>query len=193
MNLIERVKNLLTKPKEEWQVINGETLSGMPLIVSYLLPLAAASAIASFIGYAFLFHGGIGVKAGLIYAVIAFLQLVIAVYVNALITDALAPSFSSEKNLNKSIQLVVYAATPVYIGSLLNIIPAIGWLGSLAGAIYSIYLLYIGLPIMKKTPEDKAPIYLIVIILVLAVIYWLISYIILRVFWTSLYGPSIYY
>lgn len=192
MNLIDRVKNLLTKPKEEWQVINTETNSGMPLIVSYLVPLAALAAVASFIGYAFLFHGGWGVKAGLIYALIAFLQLVLAVYINAYVTDALAPSFASEKNLNKSIQLVVYAATPAYVGGLLNIFPVIGWLGSLAGAIYSIYLLYIGLPIMKKTPEDKVPIYLIVIILVLAVIYWLISYIILKIFWSSL-GVGLYY
>ena len=185
MNLIERVKNMLTKPKEEWQVINGETLSGMPLIMSYLLPLAAAAAIASFIGYSFLFHGGIGIQAGLIYAIIAFLQLIISVYVCALVTDALAPSFASDKNLSKSIQLVVYAATPAYVGALLNIIPVIGWLGSLVGGIYSIYLLYLGLPVLKKTPVDKAPIYLIVIILVLIIIYWLVSYIILRMFWST--------
>jgi len=185
MNLIDRVKNILTKPKEEWQVINGESHSGMPLIISYLVPLAAAAAIATFIGYAFLYHGGIGVTGGLIYAIIAFLQLVIAVYISAYVIDALAPSFSSEKNLSKSIQLVVYSATPAYVGALLNIIPAIGWLGSLAGAIYAIYLMYLGLPVLKKTPVDKVPIYLIIIIVVQMLIFWLISYIILRLFWTS--------
>lgn len=193
MNLLERVKNIITKPKEEWQVINGEAKSGMPLIVSYLLPLAALAAIASFIGYSFLFRGeGIGIKTGLIYAVIAFLQMVISVYISALVTDALAPSFASEKNMNKSIQLIVYAATPAYVGGLLNIIPAIGWLGSLAGGVYSIYVLYLGLPIMKKTPEDKTPIYLIVIILALAVLYWLINYILMRLMWSSIYGPNYY-
>ena len=192
MNIVDRVKNILIDPKKEWQVINTETTPTPTLITTYLLPLALLAAVASFIGYGFIYGGG-SVKYGLIYALIALVQIVLAVYINAFVTDALAPSFASEKNMIKSAQLVVYAATPGYIGSLLNIIPAIGWLGSLAGGIYSIYLLYIGRPVLKKTPEDKVPIYLIVIILVLIVIYWLISYIILRIFWSTLYGPVVLY
>jgi hypothetical protein len=192
MNIVDRVKNILMKPKEEWQVINTETTPTPTLITTYLLPLAVLAAIASFIGYGFVYGAG-SVKFGLIYALIALVQIVLAVYINAFVTDALAPSFASEKNMIKSAQLVVYAATPGYIGSLFNIIPAIGWLGSLAGGIYSIYLLYLGIPVLKKTPEDKVPIYLIVIILVLIVIYWLISYIILRIFWSTLYGPVVLY
>ena len=192
MNIVDRVKNILIDPKKEWQVINTETTPTPTLITTYLLPLALLAAVASFIGYGFIYGGG-SVKYGLIYALIALVQIVLAVYINAFVTDALAPSFASEKNMIKSAQLVVYAATPGYIGSLLNIIPAIGWLGSLAGGIYSIYLLYIGIPVLKKTPEDKVPIYLIVIILVLIVIYWLISYIILRIFWSTLYGPVVLY
>jgi hypothetical protein len=192
MNIVDRVKNILMKPKEEWQVINTESTPTPTLITTYLLPLAVLAALASFIGYGFILGYGT-VKIGLIYALIALVQIVLAVYINAFITDALAPSFASEKNMIKSAQLVVYAATPGYIGSLLNIIPAIGWLGSLAGGIYSIYLLYLGIPVLKKTPEDKVPIYLIVIILVLIVIYWLISYIILRIFWSSLVYTALSY
>jgi hypothetical protein len=142
MSFIDRVKNILLKPKEEWQVINAETNSGMPLIISYLVPLAAAAAIATFIGYAFVFGQG-SIQFGLVRAIIILIQLVISVYVTAFVTDALAPSFASEKNMNKSIQLVVYAATPAYIGALFNILPFIGWLGSLAGGIYSLYLFYL--------------------------------------------------
>jgi len=183
MSLIDRVKNIILKPKEEWQVINAETNSGMPLIISYLVPLAAAAAIATFIGYAFVFGQG-SFKSGLIMAVAMLIQLIISVYLTAFIADALAPSFASEKNMNKSIQLVVYAATPAYVGSLLNILPFIGWLGSLAGAIYSIYLFYLGMPILKKTPEDKVPVYMIVLILSLAIIYSIIRYILLNILYT---------
>jgi Yip1 domain len=190
MNLIERVKNILVKPKEEWLVINTESHSGLSLIMSYLLPLAILSAAATFVGYAFLSRFG-SIKIGLIYGLIALAQTVLAVYITPFVTDALAPSFGSEKSLNKSTQLIVYAATPVYIGGLLNLIPGIGWLGLLAGGIYSIYLLYLGLPVLKKTPEDKVPVYLIIIILVLAVIYWLIGYILLRIFWSIIFGGHI--
>lgn len=188
MNIIERVKNILVKPKEEWLVINNESHSGMPLVITYLLPLAIISAAATFVGHAFLIRFG-SIKFGLIWALIGLVQMVAAVYINSLVTDALAPSFASEKNMSKSIQLVVYAATPSLIGGILNLVPGIGWLGILAGGIYSIYLIYLGLPVLKKTPEDKVPIYLIVIILILAVLYWLIGYILMRVFWSSLgYG-----
>src|SRR5260221_12968390 len=59
MNLIQRAKNIIITPKTEWVVIAGETTSAQELIVSYVLPLAAAAAIASFIGTA-LFVGLLG-------------------------------------------------------------------------------------------------------------------------------------
>ena len=189
MALFDRVKNIIVNPKQEWQVINNETANGASLIFSYLFPLALIAAVATFIGFSFLTFGGIGfgTEYGLISAVVILIQLVVSVYVNALVTDAFAPSFSSEKNLGKSIQLVVYAATPAYVGSILNIIPVIGWLGSIAGGIYSIYLFYLGIPVLKKTPEDKVPIYLIVIILVLIIIYAVIQMIMWRVIFASFY------
>jgi Yip1 domain len=189
MALFDRVKNIIINPKAEWQVINSETSTGASLIFTYLFPLALIAAVATFIGFSFLTFGGIGfgTEYGLIYAGIMLVQLIVSVYVNALVTDALAPSFGSEKNIGKSMQLVVYAATPAYVGAILNIIPAIGWLGSLAGGIYSIYLLYLGIPVLKKTPQDKVPIYLIVIIIVLILIYAVIQYILWRVVFSSYY------
>src|SRR5260221_1075829 len=59
MNLIQRAKNIIITPKTEWVVIAGETTSAQELIVSYVLPLAAVAAIASFIGTA-LFVGLLG-------------------------------------------------------------------------------------------------------------------------------------
>lgn len=185
MALLDRVKNIILKPKEEWLVINNETPPGASLIFTYLLPLALIAAVATFIGFSFFITAGFGMEYGLILALIVLIQIVVSVYVNALVTDALAPSFASEKNLGKSIQLVVYAATPAYVGGILNIIPFIGWLGSLAGGIYSIYLLYLGLSVMKKTPEDKVPVYLIVIIAVLIIVYFIIRMIMWRVVFAS--------
>jgi hypothetical protein len=189
MALLDRVKNIIINPKAEWEVINQETTSGASLIFSYLFPLALLAAVATFIGFSFFAFGGLGLgmEYALIYAVTMLIQLVVAVYLNSLVTDALAPSFSSEKNMGKSIQLVVYAATPAYVGAILNIIPGIGWLGSLAGGIYAIYLFYLGIPVLKKTPQDKVAIYLIVIIIVLIIIYAVIQYIMWRVIFSSYY------
>ncbi len=185
MRLINRVKNLLLSPKTEWEVISGESLSGMPLIFSYLLPLAIAAALATFLGFALWAGPFFGMHYGILSAIILLIELVAGIYINALVTDALAPSFASQKNLDRSIQLVVYAATPFYIGSLLNLIPSIGWLGSLAGMIYSVYLFYLGIPVLKKTPADKVPIYLIAIVLALIVIGWILQTILVKLFLVS--------
>src|SRR5579862_9130404 len=186
MALINRVRNIIVNPKEEWKLISAESSPGPSLIFSYLFPLALAASIATFIGFSFLTFGfSVGTGFALVTAIIMLVQLLVTVYVNAFVTDALAPSFASEKNLGKSIQLVVYAATPAYVGGILNIIPFIGWLGSLAGGIYSIYLLYLGLSVMKKTPEDKVPVYLIVIIAVLIIVYFIIRMIMWRVVFAS--------
>jgi hypothetical protein len=40
MNLLERVKNILLQPREEWRVIEAEKTSVMEMLVRYALPLS---------------------------------------------------------------------------------------------------------------------------------------------------------
>lgn len=181
MALINRVKGILLTPKEEWIAIGQEEKSIPSIILQYLLPLALIQVLSIFIGLSF-FSGSLGISYGLYYAIIIFVQLVATICLNALIADALAPTFKSEKNFSRSIRLMIYAGTPVYVGSLLSIIPIIGWLGALAGGIYSIYLLFVGLPILKKTPRDMTAGYLVILIISLLVLYFLLQAILVRVF-----------
>ncbi|PKO95257.1 MAG: hypothetical protein CVU14_11790, partial [Bacteroidetes bacterium HGW-Bacteroidetes-9] len=50
-NLIQRVINIITKPKQEWNVIAGEQPNTMKLIGGYALILALIPAISSIIKY----------------------------------------------------------------------------------------------------------------------------------------------
>lgn len=165
MNLIDRVKNILLTPKTEWDVINSENVTPPSLLVSYIFPLAVASAIGPVLS-GFLFPGIMGLNSFLITALIALLSAIIGYYVSLYIIDLLAPSFGSEKDLNKSAQLVAYSTTPSYIAGLLSFIPVIGGLLSFAAWAYSIYIMYLGLSPLKKTPEDKKIVYLIVAFIV---------------------------
>src|SRR5665647_3931993 len=166
MNLIERIKNIISNPKSEWEKIDTEEQTLSSVITTYVVPLALLGAAATFIGYGFIgIDYGLfrmkGMEWGIKMAVVQLISAVAGVIVTAYVVDALAPSFSSTKNINKSAQLVAYGYTPAFIGALLNIFPAIGWLGSLFG-LYGIYLMYLGLGPLKKTPEDKKVIYLVV-------------------------------
>jgi hypothetical protein len=102
------------------------------------------------------------------------------VFISALVIDALAPSFGSEKNMGRSVQLVAYSYTPSWIGGLLSIYPPLAIVGVLAG-IYGLYLLYIGMPKLKKTPADKQVGYFIVSLVTIIVVYFVIGLIMSRI------------
>lgn len=166
MNLIDRVKNILITPKTEWDVINGETATPQSLLTTYVLPLAIVSVVGPVLT-GFLFAGAFGLKFYLITAVIAFVSTILGFYVSTYVIDLLAPSFGSEKNLNKSAQLVAYSTTPSYVAGLLSFIPVIGGLLKFAAWIYSIYIMYLGIGPLKKTLEDKKVVYLLVAFVVM--------------------------
>ena len=185
MNLIERVKNILITPKTEWEVINGETATTQSLLMGYVLPLAIVAAVGSLLK-GLLFAGAFGLKFFIISAVIAFIASVVAFYVSVIIVDMLAPSFGSEKNMGKSAQLVAYSGTPSYVGGLLSFIPVIGWLIALAAWGYGIYLMYLGIGPLKKTPEDKKVVYMIVAFLIMIVLYFVVAAILGAVLFTAM-------
>ncbi len=194
MNLIERVKNIITTPKTEWDVIAGEDTTLSSVITTYVVPLALLGAAATFIGYGFIgidygFFRMKGIDWGIKMAVIQLVSAVVGVIVTAFVVDALAPSFGSEKNINKSAQLVAYGYTPSFVGALLNVFPAIGWLGGLFG-IYGIYLMYLGLGPLKKTPEDKRVVYLVITIVILIVVYLVLGGILGSILGTRLSASS---
>jgi hypothetical protein len=194
MNIIDRVKNILITPQKEWDVIKGEQPNTPGIITGYVLPLAGAAAVAAFIGYGLIgvnFGFGIRLKGmdwGLYQGLTVLLGALLSVFVSAFIIDALAPSFGSEKNMGKSVQLVAYSWTPAWIGGLLAILPSLAIVGSLAG-LYGLYLLYLGLPKLKNTPQDKQVSYYVVSLIVMIVVFILIGLVVSKIL-ISIFGLS---
>jgi Yip1-like protein len=162
MDLLQRAKNIVLTPQTEWPVIASETIPQGTLITSYVVPLAAVSAVAAFIGGVFIgysvpFVGTVRtpIVNGLVGAVLAVVMAVVLVYVLAAIINALAPTFNTPKDNAQAFKVAIYSITPVWIAGILNIIPALGILGILAG-LYGIYLMYLGLLRVMKSPDDKA-------------------------------------
>lgn len=180
MNLIERAKNILLTPKTEWLVVDTETNTPQFILMNYVLPLAIISSLGKILSgimpSAFLGTTLVWV------AVVSFISIIIGFYISVYVIDMLAPSFDSEKNLGKSAQLVAYSNTPVWVAGFLSFIPVIGVLLAIAGWVYSIYLFYNGLGILKKTPEDKKVVYMVVAIIVMIAITFIISAILMAVF-----------
>ncbi len=180
MNLIQRAKNMITSPKTEWLVVETESTTPGSLFIGYVLPMAIISSIGSVLR-GFVWAGPFG-SYFIWAAIMGFISILISFYISIYVIDLLAPSFSSEKNLNKSAQLVAYSYTPTWIAGLLSFIPVLGILLVIAGWIYSIYLLYLGLGPLKKTPEDKKVVYMIVAFIVMIVIGFVIAAILMAIF-----------
>ena len=196
MNLISRVKNMLTTPKTEWLVVASEEPDSGKIVMGYVVPLALIGAVAAFIGYGLIGFSVLGVRIhstnwGLYYAIVTLVQLIVSLYLTALILDALAPSFKSEKNFGRSMQLVAYGATPSLVASFFNILPMVAGILGLAATVYSIYLWYIGMGPVKKTPDEQRVGYLVVSILVLIVIYFILGMIMARLL-MGLFGLSLF-
>jgi hypothetical protein len=194
MKLFERIKNVITSPKKEWQALDETPQTLVTIISSYVVQLALAAAVAAFLGYSFIgkdygFFRMRGMEWGIKMALLRLISFPVIIIVTAYVIDALAPSFSSQKNIDKSAQLVAYSCTPALIGALFAIIPSIAWLGILFG-LYGIYLMYLGLGPLKKTPEDKKVIYLVVTIVVMIVVSAIVGIILGTVMRTNLNAPG---
>ena len=181
---------MIISPAKEFDTIALEKPDTAKIITGYVLPLAGAAAVAAFIGYGLIgVNAGIfkvaGTNWGLYYALNILINAIVSVFVCAFIIDALAPSFGSEKDMGRSVQLVAYSYTPAWIGGLLSILPVIALVGALFG-LYGLYLLYIGMPKLKKTPEDKHIGYYVVSLIVTIVVYIVIGLIMNRVMMSAM-------
>ena len=160
--IIERAKSILTSPRSEWPVIAGEQATVAGLYTGYIMWLAAIPAVFGFIKGSLIGHGMFGVSvttpifAGLAGMVLGYVLGLVVLYVVAMIVNALAPTFGGEKSQVQALKAVGYAWTAAWVAGIAVILPWLGWLVPLAGGVYSIYLLYLGLPHTMKCPPEKS-------------------------------------
>lgn len=160
--IIERAKSILTSPRSEWPVIAGEQATVAGLYTGYIMWLAAIPAVFGFIKGSLIGHGMFGVSvttpifAGLAGMVLGYVLGLVVLYVVAMIVNALAPTFGGEKSQLQALKAVGYAWTAAWVAGIAVILPWLGWLVPLAGGVYSIYLLYLGLPHTMKCPPEKS-------------------------------------
>jgi hypothetical protein len=173
-SIVERVKNILLHPKEEWVRIDAEPATVAGLFTSYAMILAAIGPIASVIGM-MLMHMPIGYALPM--AVVGYIVSLCVVFLTSLIIDALAPSFGGTKNQVQATKVAVYSATPGWVIGILSIIPqlfALNMVLALVAGLYGIYLIYLGLPQLMRVAQDKAVVYVIVVVVAWIVIYWIL-------------------
>ena len=178
--IIERVKSILLSPKDALTAIKSEEVSIAAFMKEYVAILAAIPAVSIFIGWALVGHSVFGRRSfigTLFYAALFYILSMVSVFVYSKVIDALAPSFNATKNDLNAFKLTVYAWTPAFVAGIFHIVPGLQVLAML-GALYGIYILYLGLPILMESSEEKTVAYTVVgllVALLTMVLIWFIA------------------
>jgi len=172
--MFSRVIGILTAPNREWSVIARENDPHAKVFLGYILPLSLIPAIAAFIGYGLIGYSILGVHVGSMswgirHAIVQWVAMVGGLYITAFIVNFLAENFGARKNFDKAFSLVAYSYTPMLVGGIFFILPALSVLVFLAG-LYGLYLLYIGMRPLMKVPTDKHTGYFVVSLIVTIVV-----------------------
>jgi hypothetical protein len=197
MQLQARVVNILKQPAEEWPIIVQEPSDVAGLLREYAAPLAAISAICRVLGMSFAgvsvlgMTFQVGMTRTLSWAVVSWVMQLAGAYIGALVIEKLAPTFQSQGDTVQALKLVVYSYTAVWVAGVLNLVPALAPLVILAG-IYSIYLFYLGLPIVMHTPSQQVIPYMVVSALAIIVISVVLGMITGAIAGTAMYGAGVF-
>jgi hypothetical protein len=189
--IIERVKAILTTPKTEWPVVAAEPATVSSLFTGYIVIIAALPAIAGFIKSSLIGTTVFGITVrnsiggGIAAMVLGYVLSLVVIYVVALIINALAPTFGGQKDMVQALKTAAYSWTASWIAGIAVIVPWLGWLIALAGGIYAIYLLYLGLPQTMKCPLEKSGGYTAVSVIIAIVLSWVVGFIVIGVVGTA--------
>ncbi len=156
--LQQRVTGILTTPRSEWPTIAAEpeTLSG--LYVRYVMPLAAIGPIVTLL------------RGAAMVAVLQFAAQLIWLFISAKILEILAPKFTSTGDTTQAAKLVAYASTPGWLAGIALLVPWVGSLVVFAATVYNIYLFYLGLTPVMRTPSDQIIPFMVVAAIVMIVV-----------------------
>jgi len=173
--LVARVKGILLQPKSEWMKIDGEFATTKSLFTRYAMILAAIGPVCSLLGGQLMPIMGmkLSIVGAIVVALVSYGMSLLGVFLLGLIINALAPNFGGTANKVQAMKLAVYSWTAAWLAGVFGLIPMLGILAILG--LYSFYLLFVGLPILMKVPEDKKVGYFIVTVIAGVVMYFIIS------------------
>ena len=159
--ILSRAYGLFKNPKSEWEQIRAEKTTIPAILIGYVAPLAAIPPICDILGR-YVFGQRVGevmVRPGFVdaisNAVVFWLVSIALVGLLGLLINAVAQHFDAEPDELAAQKVAAYSLTPTFLSGVFSLWPPLWWL-SLFALAAMVFLMYRGLPILMKAPDDRA-------------------------------------
>ena len=163
--MIQHTFGLLTRPSAQWRTIAELPESSFRTLILYpcffaILPAVAWYYGTSRVGWTVGDHGEtikLTVESARQITVLFYLAMLGSVAVIGYFVHWMSDTYGANSSLTKGIVIVGLTSTPLFIAGLVGFYPVL-WIDLLIGVAavsWSVYLLYLGIPIVMGIPEER--------------------------------------
>ena len=154
-----RLVGILIEPRAEWAIIEPEADTVRSLMLRWVLPLSAIGPLAKLAGsqiFGFTKYGDMrpAIETAITEAVVSYLLSLGGVYLLSRAISALAVYFGGREHRTQAMKVAAYGSTAAYLAGGFQIVPSLQWIGAVG--LYSLYLIYAGLPALMHVTRRKA-------------------------------------
>jgi hypothetical protein len=154
--ILSRAYGLLREPKKEGQQIKAEETTVPNLLIGYVAPLAAIPPVAGLIGSLIFEPVRVGpINEAIVSVVVTWVVTVALVFLLGVLINTLADQFDGDRNDIAAQKVAAFSITPAFLSGIFSLYPGVWWI-SLFALAAMVYIMYRGLPILMKAPEDRA-------------------------------------
>jgi len=171
VKLLSHTIGIFTNPDREWQAIRSDKHSFLQVFFSHVPILALLPCIAGYIGVTRIGFelGGHLTKltpaSAAVLAVVTYFAMLVGVYLLGEFINWMAKSYGVEGDEPtrhyEGTALAVFVTTPIFLASMVVIYPHLWLVTAVVGlaGVYSVYLIYEGIPILMNMSKERAFLY----------------------------------
>jgi len=162
--LLRYVWGILSEPRATWARIRDEEWSIPEIYLRVLVPLALISPVAGYFGttrVGWQIGAGTPIKltasSAAQISIVYFGAILVTVFVIGTLISWMSETYGSRQSLTRSVAIAVYAAVPLFLVGFFQVYPVL-WINFLIGLpalAYSVYLLYLGVPIVMNISTER--------------------------------------
>lgn len=163
--MIQHTFGLLVRPTKHWQTIAAMDDSSLRALLLYPCLLAILPAVAWYygttqIGWTVGSHGEtirLTDQSALQICILFYLTMLACIAVIGYFVHWMSATYGAHSSVTRGIVIMGLTATPLFIAGAVGFYPIL-WLDMLIGVVavtWSVYLMYLGIPIVMNIPEER--------------------------------------